>query len=81
MKKGFITEEKAKEILRKNPGRKIGRWAQLCDKIIKAGKPWVEPGLTRGQAWSLKRTAENRGLTARVIEKGTAVLISPKKSG
>ena len=51
----------------------------------KTGKAVRITGITRGQGWSIKRTATQAGLKATVLEKGEVVIILPpekvKKEG
>lgn len=61
----------------KVPERKVGQWKLICEKIEKSGKGVVVTYLTRGQCWALKRAAKEAGLRAKVVEKGSKVLILP----
>lgn len=43
----------------------------------KTGKAIEVTGITRGQSWSLKRTATQDGLKATVLDKGERVIVLP----
>jgi len=77
IKVGYQSPDLLKEDFDSAPERKVGRWDEVCEQVKKTGKAANITGLTRGQAWSLKRTATNAGLEARVLEKGTRVVIMP----
>jgi hypothetical protein len=72
-----ISIEAAKNELAKTPERKMGQWAKLVAEVKKDGQARKVTGLSRGSAWGLMRTAKQAGLTARVLEKGTVVVILP----
>lgn len=61
------------------PDRKQGRWQELVKKVKKTGVAANVTGITRGQAWSLKRTATKAGLDVRVLEHGERVIVMPPK--
>jgi len=73
-----ITPEETKKLVKDNPARTQGRWKEVAEEVLKDEINRTILGLTRGQAWGVKRTMENNGLHCRVIKKGTGVVISTK---
>jgi hypothetical protein len=72
-----ITSEEAEKILASAPVRRIGEYDKVIEAVKKDKAPRLIEGLTRGQAWGLIRKCKEAGLTARALEKGSKVLISP----
>jgi len=75
-----ITKKEAQKIAEDNPSRKQGQWKQLALKIISDGLPRTIKGVTRGQAWGIKRTMENNHLVCTIFDKGTSIVISKPAS-
>jgi len=72
-----ITEDEAEKILASAPVRRVGEYDKIIESVKKDKAPRLIEGLTRGQAWGLIRKCKENGLSAKALEKGTKVLVSP----
>ena len=77
---GYVPLEKAGDIIviegsTAGPARRKGKWAELLEDDMKPGMGLEVTGITRGQAYALKRAAERLGFRARVLDGGRRVII------
>ena len=79
MKVKAVSGKEAEEILAKNPTRKAGLWKELIEKVAKTGEAQLVTEISRGQSWSATRMAREHKLSAKVIDKGTGILIYKPK--
>jgi len=65
------------EEFNKARSRRPGRWKKLCESVKARGQGVEVTDISRGQAWSLARTAKEMNLRVRVLDKGTRVILLP----
>jgi hypothetical protein len=61
----------------KAPERKAGQWKVLLEELHKSGEGAKVTGLSRGSAYSLARTAKEKGFLAKTTDKGTTAIVVP----
>jgi len=68
------TDSEIKDELAKSPVREIGKWEKICEQVKKSGQSVELSEITRGQAWSVKRKAKEKGIHAKVTKEGNVLL-------
>lgn len=76
----MVSAEEAKKVIAEQPARtKGGKWTDVCNEVKKTGKAAEVTGITRGQAYALRRRAVELGLEASTLEKGSKVIVLPSE--
>jgi hypothetical protein len=74
----IVSEEQAEEIVKQYKSSiPRGSWMNLCLRVKNTRQCIVVSDITRGQAWALRRTAKQVGVTAIVLENGRRVVLKP----